>query len=179
MQHRIHWLRAPGWSRARGRTDSRLSLTLALTLAATLTAAACSAMFERPRVHLTDVRVGGLGLRGATVIAELAVVNPNSFDVEMEGLTYDLEISDPAGEGGWTRFAEGSWDERLRVRSGDSVSVDIPIEFGYSQMGAAVRSMLDRGTFDYRVEGTVEVRDPVRRTVPYRHQGKFTLQATH
>lgn len=162
MKYCMTKVRAVGWS-------------LALVLAMALAVGACTAMFERPRVHLTDVRVGGLGLRGATLIAELAVVNPNRFDVEMEGLTYDLEVSDPDAAGGWTNFARGSWDERLRVRSGDSVSVEIPIEFGYREMGAAVRSMLDRGTFDYRVAGSVEVRDPVRRTVPYRHQGKFTL----
>jgi hypothetical protein len=38
-----------------------------------------------------------------------------------------------------------------------------------------MRSIMDRGTFDYRITGIVNVRDPIRRSVPYRRIGKISM----
>lgn len=147
---------------------------LAVLLAA---AAACAPRFEEPDVRLVGVRLGGLGLRGGLVYVQLNVVNPNAFALEAAGLTYDLELSDPLadGDGGWVDLAEGRFQEDVRVAARDSTVVEIPVEFSYSGAGAALRSILDKGTFSYRVRGEVVLREPLRTDVPYRHSGTVSL----
>lgn len=156
--------------------NGQWTLVRAATLAlATLTNAGCFASFERPEVRLEGVRVGGIGLRGGTVYAQLQVVNPNGFTLRAQGLTYALDLAGTGGADDWLPLAEGTFDERIDVPARDSAVVEIPIEFSYSDLSGALRSVLDRGTLDYRVSGSVRVTDPVGRTVPYRHSGTVSM----
>jgi LEA14-like dessication related protein len=141
-------------------------------LVALLGTSACAGAFRQPEVRFDGVRIGALGLRGGMLYAQLFVANPNRFAFETAGVSYDLELRSPNGAGEqWVRVAEGSFEEPVRVSSRDSVLVEIPIEFTYAALGGALRSVLDQGAVSYRVEGVVHVRDPVRRSVPYRRAG--------
>lgn len=154
------------------RTRSLLALT---ALAAGL--GGCAFGFEQPVVRFDGLRLGGLGVRGGTVFAQLHVVNPNRYGLETTSLSYDLEVGGPAGNGDpqWATLATGTYSDPIRVEGRDSAVVEIPIEFTYSQMGGALRSIMERGTVDYRVSGTVDIRDPIRRAVPYRRTGTVSL----
>lgn len=150
-------------------------LALALALALVLPLAGCAGAFRQPEIRLESVSVGSIGLRGGLLYAHVHVTNPNRFDVETSGLTYDLELAHPTREGEWISFAQGQLDEEIRVsRRGEAV-IRVPIQFRYEDMGGAVRSILDTGTFNYRVSGDVRLREPVGRTVPYRHSGIVSL----
>ncbi|HSJ15587.1 MAG TPA: LEA type 2 family protein [Longimicrobiales bacterium] len=151
-------------------------IRISLPLAGLALLAACSSVFRQPEVQLQSVRVGGIGLRGATLVAQLHIDNPNSFGLETRSFTYDLQLRDGDRSEEWLPLASGTIDERIQVDGRSSKLVEIPIEFAYSDFGPAVRSLLDRGTFDYRVSGRVEVREPMSRSVPYRKSGKVTLQ---
>lgn len=124
---------------------------------------------------MAGVRLGGIGLEGGLLYVELQVINPNRFSLETAGLTYDLEFSDPGGRDGWVDFAAGSFPEEVKVESHDSAMVAIPVRFTYSGVGGAIRSIIETGTFDYRVRGVVTIKKPVRSEVPYRRQGTVSL----
>jgi hypothetical protein len=53
--------------------------------------------------------------------------------------------------------------------------VEIPVEFRYAGIGTAARALLDSGTFNYRISGTVAVERPIRTDLPYRHSGTASL----
>lgn len=142
--------------------------------AAVFALSGCFASFERPVVRLDGVRVGGLGVRGGTLYARLQVVNPNGFTLRANELTYDLEFAGQRADE-WLSFAEGVYEDRIEVGGRDSATVEIPVEFTYRELGEAFRSVLERGTLDYRVRGSVRVTDPIGRTVPYRHEGTVTM----
>lgn len=145
-------------------------------LVAVVVGAACIGAFQQPEVRFDGLRLGRLGIRGGTVYAQLNVANPNRFGLETTALTYDLELrSDENGQTTWSRLAGGTFVEPIRVAGRDSAVIEIPIEFAYADMTAALRSIMDRGTFDYRVSGVVSVRDPIRRDVPYRRTGTVSL----
>lgn len=147
----------------------------AATLAAAALAAACFGNYQQPEVRFEGVRLGGLGLRGGTVYARVHVVNPNSFTLRASELTYDLELSGGGEDPAWMRLAEGTFVERIEVAPRDSSLVEIPIEFLYGDLGGALRTIIDRGTVDYRVSGRVRVTDPLDRSIPYRRTGKVSL----
>lgn len=144
---------------------------------AALVGVACALSFRQPVVRFDGLRLGGVGVRGATLFAQLQVSNPNRYRLETAALTYNIEVSDAptSGQTRWSPLASGTFDEPIRVDSRDSTVVEIPIEFGFSELGGALRSVMDRGTFDYRLSGTITVRDPIRRQFPYRRTGTISL----
>lgn len=140
-----------------------------------LTLGACSRAVQQPEVRLEGVRVGGVGLRGGTVYAQVMVTNPNGFDLETEQLNYDLQLADPKDEGKWISFSKGTIDERIRIEDHDSKVIEIPIQFRYDDLGGAVRSLLDTGTFNYRVTGDVKLSGPIGRTIPFSKTGIVSM----
>lgn len=151
-----------------------MPVAAALIMAASL--AACSSVMRQPEVRLEGMRVGGIGLRGGTLIARVHVTNPNSFDLEARSLTYDLQIPDPEDESEWVSLAQDTVHERVRVREHDSTVIEVPIEVRYADFGGALRAIMDRGTFNYRVRGTIELSAPIGRTIPYSRTGTVSLE---
>jgi LEA14-like dessication related protein len=135
-------------------------------------------MIRQPEINLTDVKLGGIGLRGGTVVAELEIKNPNSFDVETTAISYDLKVSDrdSNNQERWVDFAKGVFQEKVKVGDGETTKVEIPIEFTYSAASGAIRSIMDRGTFNYQVEGMVSLREPLQRQIPFKRRGNISLQ---
>jgi LEA14-like dessication related protein len=153
-------------------TVPRRSLIAALLLVLPLTACAG---YRQPEIRLEGISVGSIGLRGGLLYAQLHVTNPNRFDLETSALTYDLQLAHPTQSGEWISFAQGTMDEEVRVRRNGEAVIQIPIQFRYEDMGGALRSILDTGTFNYRVEGDVRLKEPMTRTIPYRKTGIVTL----
>lgn len=148
--------------------------TARLLAFAALLLSACAGP-QQPEVRLEGMRLGTVGLRGGTLIAEIAVTNPNSFDLETRSLTYDLELAHPTGAQDWVSFARGTLDDRLRVDRRSTRLIEVPIQFRYEDMGGALRSLLDTGTFSYRVSGDVRLSEPIGRTFPYRRTGTVSM----
>lgn len=135
-------------------------------------------VFRQPQVTLNSVRLGGLGLSGGTLLVNLEIVNPNRFALNANQLRYELSLSDPGEtpDTTWVEFAEGIYDQPFSVASGDTATVQIPVEFTYSGIGSAASSLLRRGTFTYRARGTVDLRTPLGGyDVPFSKRGTVTL----
>ena len=123
-------------------------------------------------------RVGGLGLRGGTLLVNVQVVNPNRFSLSADELTYQLSVTDPeqVADTAWIDFATGTYGEGFSVGARDTAVVEIPVEFSYAALGAAAGSIMRAGTFTYRASGTVDVRTPLgSREVPFRKRGTVAL----
>jgi LEA14-like dessication related protein len=158
----------------------RVTRTLAVGIVALSTAlGACSHAFRQPEVTVTGARLGGVGLRGGLVYFDVAVRNPNRYTLRANQFTYDLRVQDPTNASNWLPFAVGSFDQDVKIGSGETTPVEIPISFDYATGQAAVRSIMDRGIFNYQVVGQVHVTEPIAHTVPYRHQGAVTMSGAH
>lgn len=136
-------------------------------------ASACGLRVQEPEVWLGGVSLSSIGLSGGVVDVTLSVYNPNSFLLRASGLTYDLDLEQRDGSG-WLDFTEGRLDRDVEVAPGDTAEVTIPVEFSYRGLGQALRGLLERGSFDYRVSGLVALEGPVRRDFRYRHGGSVT-----
>jgi LEA14-like dessication related protein len=147
---------------------------LAFAVVATAVVAGCStlgrAAFQNPIVHLRNVGIGNIGLTGGTLNVQLSVYNPNHFRLDATRLTYNLNLA-----GDSIKVASGTYDSQFTVNDGDSTMVTIPVDFTYSGLGAAGRSLLNTGAVNYHVLGDVTVGTPVGNfTVPYQSTGRFT-----
>lgn len=157
----------------------RSSLRALPSLTAILLLASCGAFgFRQPEVELESVQLGGLGLRGGTLLVSLQVENPNGFALTAERLSYNLAVrdNDSRSDSAWIDFATGTYDRSFTVGARETETVQIPVEFAYSGLGGAASSILRSGTFDYRASGTVDVDTPVgTRAVPFRKRGTVTM----
>jgi LEA14-like dessication related protein len=149
---------------------NRRTTVLLLVAAAALTG--CVPRMQQPEVRLHGARLSSLGLTGGVVDVRLSVHNPNRFAVDARALSYDLQIRDPDRDL-WVPFTDGRLDDDLRIGAWDTLEVLVPVEFSYRGLGEAMRSLIDRGSFDYRLTGVVELRGPIRRDIPYRHTGRY------
>jgi len=109
------------------------------------------------------------------LVARLHITNPNSYGLETRSLSYDLELQDPDSAQKWVRLTQGTVDQTIEVGGDSQTVVEIPFEFRYSELGPAISSLMERGTFRYRVSGKVAVARPLSRTVPYRKTGEIKL----
>jgi LEA14-like dessication related protein len=137
---------------------------------------ACLGNFQEPVVRLDGVRLGSVNLAGGLLYAQLSIRNPNDFGFETRSLTYDLQIAN-TGEEEWYRLADGTFEEPIVIGAQDSARIEVPVEFSFMNLTGLARAFLDQGTMDYRVSGTVGLREPISRDVPYRRTGKVTLDA--
>lgn len=140
-----------------------------------IVAAACGELVRAPVVELTGVRVRSIGLRGATLLARLEIDNPNRFAIETDSITFHFEASDVRQPGSWKRVTSGTNVQQHRVEKQGQAEVEIPIDFAYSDLGTPLRSLLERGAFDYRLSGVVFVKKPVRKRVPFTKEGSLTI----
>lgn len=150
--------------------------SLALVLLVALSA--CTAGFRQPRVELEGIQLGSLGLGGGTVLVNVRIENPNPVGFRADSLEYELFLRNPdaQGDSAWTRFAQGVHAERFSIGANDTETVQIPVEFSFSQLGSAGQQLLRRGSFQYRAVGNVNVRTSFGgRQVPFRKTGTFTL----
>ncbi len=150
-------------------------LTLTLVVAASaLIGAGCSvlgkAAFQNPVVNLRSVAVRGLGLTGGSLDVKLSVYNPNHYRLDATQLRYQVNLA-----GDSVKVASGTMSNQFTVNDNDSTIVTIPVDFTYSGIGAAGRSILNTGAINYHVLGDVTVGSPVGHfTVPYSSTGRFT-----
>jgi LEA14-like dessication related protein len=157
---------------------AKLLRSALVVLSIGLTSACGGSVFNQPEVTLQSVQVGGLGIRGGTLLVSVQVINPNRFSLSADELNYQLAVNDPdqPSDTTWIDFANGTYGEGFSVGARDTAVVQIPVEFSYAALGAAAGSIARAGTFTYRATGTVDVRTPLgTHQVPFRKRGTVAL----
>ena len=149
-------------------------LALAMAASAAMAVTACSALgraaFKEPVVTLKQVQLKGVGLTGGSLDVTLSVQNPNHYRLDATRLTYRVAMAEDS-----ITIASGALDRTFTVQDGETSDVTIPVDFTYSGLGAAGRSLLNTGAVNYHVLGDVTVGSPVGNfTVPYSTRGRFT-----
>ena len=156
----------------------RSSIRAGTVLFVLLQVACGSSVIREPVVTLESVQLAGLGLRGGTLMVNVAIQNPNPFSLNANAVRYALSIAESGSpvDTTWLDVANGVYDEDFSVGGGRTESVQVPVEFTYAGLGSAASSILRAGTFTYRASGVVDVRTPLgTREVPFERDGIVTL----
>ncbi len=140
------------------------ALGVAAALWSGLVVGACAPDFEEPDIEIVGISGGSVGLDGGTLLLLVRVDNPNDFDIEASRVDYDLDIR---RAGDWYDLADGELDHGLTVGALESASVEIPVEFRLGDAIEVGAELLRGGTPRFRVAGSVDLRRPIRRRVPY------------
>ncbi|HTR77809.1 MAG TPA: LEA type 2 family protein [Gemmatimonadaceae bacterium] len=153
------------------RTRTRVVAAMLTTGAVLGAGAACASLarqeFARPQISLVSMRVIGIGVTGGSLEVILKIFNPNSYRLDANTFTYQVEVDS-------IPLAHGTVANRFTVAPKDSTLLRIPLAFTYAGLGAAGRSIMTSGSVNYRVSGNLTVLTPGSSfTVPFAQQGRF------
>ena len=156
------------WTVGKNRMKAGGATALALVLAT----AACSAIrdiFKEPDIQLDHVVVRGIGLTGGNLDLVVKVENPNNFSLQGTKLQVGIDV-----EG--SHLGDVTYDSDFAVPESGTTTVTLPLRFGWSGVGSAVRAALSYGDLPYTMQGQATLQTPWGpKAVSFTHEGRAPL----
>jgi len=138
-----------------------------------LLSAACSGLgndFREPDIQLDHAVVRGVGLTGGNLDLVVKVKNPNNFTLQGTKLQLGIDV-----EG--SHLGDVTYDNDFAVTENGETTLTLPLRFGWSGVGSAVRAALSYGDLPYKMKGQATLRLPgdVKPVVSFTHEGRVPL----
>ncbi len=130
------------------------------------TAGCALATATPPSVDVADVRVLGLGLLQQRLAVTLCVTNPNPQALDFRRVTANLDVSGAP-------LAAGVSDLAVRLPPTSSTLVPFTVVTTTENVGPQLLGVLQTGTVDYRVHGSVSLDGALGITLPYSRSGRL------
>jgi LEA14-like dessication related protein len=108
---------------------------------------------------LMDVRAANIGLTAMDLVISIQVRNPNSIDVHIANLSFDLLVNDK-------KVLDGVYSHKTVVPAGQAVIVEQITKLNYFESTSVAFDLIRGGNANYRVVGTVLVETPFG-TMPF------------
>jgi len=127
--------------------------------------AACVAHLERPGVELLTAEVNEVDPEGATLLCRLEVENPNSVELSVERLRWQLSVEGRS-------VAEGDLSEPARVPARGRATVSLPARVRFQELPGLLNLLLSGKEVPYELKGVAAVGGPVGTIdLPFSHSG--------
>ncbi len=122
--------------------------------------------FAPPVVEVKDVKVANIGLTGGTLNVTLSLSNPNEYRIDATRVTYRFFVDT-------TQIVSGVVDNRLTLENRGVTELVLPVNFGFRELGIAMREYASKGALQYRVVGEFTLATPFGNiTRPYSGTGR-------
>lgn len=146
---------------------------LAGLVSLTVIGAACSGLginFKEPDIQLDHAVVRGIGLTGGNLDLVVKVENPNNFALQGTKLQVGIDV-----EG--SHLGDITYDSDFAVAENGTTTITLPLRFGWSGVGSAVRAALGYGDLPYKMKGQATLRLPggLKQLVSFSHEGRAPL----
>jgi LEA14-like dessication related protein len=148
-------------------------MRLMVPLVVLATGAACAGLgsnFREPEVQLDRAVVRGVGFSGGNLDLVVRVQNPNAFTLHADKLQVGLDV-----EG--SHLGDITYEDDFAVTQNGETTLILPLRFGWSGVGQAVRAALGYGDLPYKMKGQATLKLPggVRTNVSFTHEGRAPL----
>jgi LEA14-like dessication related protein len=148
-------------------------MRIAVPLAALALGTACSGLggnFREPEIQLDRAVVRGVGFSGGSLDLVVRVQNPNNFSLHADQLQVGLDV-----EG--SHLGDITYDDDFSVTQNGETTLILPLRFGWSGVGQAVRAALAYGDLPYKMKGQATLKIPggARTSVSFTHEGRAPL----
>ena len=119
-----------------------------------------------PSVDVMDVHLVGLGLPEQQLAVTLCVTNPNKIALDFNRVTAGLDVSGAP-------LASGQSDVAVQLPPLSSTPVPFTVVTTVQNLGPQLLGILNTGSVDYRVHGTVTMTGSLGITLPYSRSGRL------
>jgi LEA14-like dessication related protein len=134
--------------------------------------AACSGigdLVKDPDIQLDHAVVRGIGLTGGNLDLVVKVDNPNNFSLHGTRLQVGFDV-----EG--SHLGDITYDDDFAVSENGTTTITLPLRFGWSGVGSAVRAALGYGDLPYQMKGQASIKTPWgNKVVPFTREGRVPL----
>jgi len=107
-------------------------------------------LVEPPKVQVHKVELGNFNLSGGTATFVLDIQNPNKFPIPLSGFDYGLSLNG-------IQVANGTKEERVTIKGGESQKVTVPLTLSFTNMMNMIPGLLRNRTLDYKLGGSVHL----------------------
>jgi LEA14-like dessication related protein len=155
---------------SRRAAERRFRLLLGLLAGLLLTA--CSGLLgsdvEPPEISLAGLGFGEPGLFEQQLRVDLRVRNPNNFELEVDRVTFNLQLNDKP-------FAHGRAKEGFDLPARGETVVPVTINVPTNDLIDRVMEVGTERRLDYRLTGEADLASLFFGKVPFHHEGKLAL----
>lgn len=124
---------------------------------------------QDPVVTVKDLNVVSLGPAGAGMELFLRIRNPNSFDVRLQGYSYDLKVMA-------LPLASGGAREEVKFAGKAETDLRIPIRISYGDLLEILKRKPDPDNVPYQLAAGLDIETPVgQMTVPVNRTGTYAI----
>jgi LEA14-like dessication related protein len=124
-----------------------------------------------PTVRLADLRPLSGGLLEQRFRMDLRVSNPNNFELDIDGLSVDLDIND-------LPFATGLSNHSVSVPRLGNALVSVEATTGILELARQLFGLAQSGNLTYRLDGIVYLGGIGGGSVPFEQSGSLDLGST-
>ncbi|QXE89090.1 LEA type 2 family protein [Geomonas subterranea] len=129
----------------------------------------CGKLVSAPVVTVQDLNVVSVDPAGAGMELYLKVRNTNSFDVQLQGYSYDIKIMA-------LPLAKGGAREEVNFPANEETDVRIPIRITYSDLLEILKRKPDPDKIPYQVAAGLDLETPMgQMTVPVKKSGTYAI----
>ncbi|MBJ6750416.1 LEA type 2 family protein [Geomonas anaerohicana] len=129
----------------------------------------CSKLVSAPQVTVQDLSVVSVDPTGAGMELYLRVLNTNSFDVKLQGYSYDIKIMA-------LPLAKGGAREEINFPAHEETDVRIPVRITYADLLEILKRKPDPDRIPYQVAAGLDLETPVgQMTVPVKKNGTYAI----
>ena len=137
------------------------------TLALAAATAGCALVNATPpSIDVMEVRLVGIGLTEQQLAVTLCITNPNLKELGFRRVTADLDVSGAP-------LATGASDLSVRLPPLMSTKVPFTVVTTVQNLGPQLLRVIQTGTVNYRVHGTVFLQGAFGITLPYSRSGRL------
>lgn len=105
-------------------------------------------IIKRPSISLQNFSVEDISLTAANLNIELSIENPNSFQLNMDQFSYDIEVNG-------LRSISGTLEEKIDLASQSEQTVNIPVSISFLNAGmTAYRILTGNDDIEYTLKGS-------------------------
>ena len=131
---------------------------------------ACSGVLnkplEEPKVFVRNFEITDVSLAGIEGIIALDIDNPNDVNLNANGLTYQMSISDQ-------EVLTGQKNENISIPSLGSNTIELPVRISYLALFEIIPEVLQKGVADYTVTGSIKTK--LFQSIPFSKKGEFKV----
>lgn len=154
-----------------GRERQRQRVTPFITVPLALGMAGCALAHDMPpSVEVAGVQLTGLSLTNQQLAVTLCVTNPNANEIAFRRVTAELDVSGAP-------LAASANDLPVRLPPMSSTVVPFTVVTTVQNVGPQLLGVVQSGSIDYRVHGTVALQGVFGLTLPYSRSGRLDLVA--
>lgn len=129
----------------------------------------CGTLVTAPAVTVQDFNVVSMDPAGAGMELYLRVKNPNSFDVKLQGYSYDIKVMA-------LPLVRGGAREEVNFPANEETDVRIPIQITYADLLEILKRRPDPENIPYQLAAGLDLETPMgQMTVPVKRSGTYAI----